>query len=64
MARQCFVCGKSNISGHQISHALNHTKRVWKPNLRRVRILDENNTVRREMVCSRCLRSNKVRRAV
>ncbi|NLY35739.1 MAG: 50S ribosomal protein L28 [Tissierellia bacterium] len=64
MARKCFVCGKGNISGHKVSHALNHTKRVWKPNLRRVRILDENNAVRREMVCSRCLRSNKVRRAV
>ena len=54
MARKCFVCGKGNISGHKVSHALNHTKRVWKPNLRRVRILDENNAVRREMVCSRC----------
>lgn len=64
MARQCSVCGKGNISGHMVSHALNHTKRVWKPNLRNVRILDSNDQTKRALVCTRCLRSNKVRRAV
>lgn len=64
MARECFVCSKGNISGNQVSHALNHTKRVWKPNLKRVRIIDEKNTVRRALVCTRCLRSDKVRRAI
>lgn len=64
MARECFVCGKGNVSGNQISHALNHTKRVWKPNLKRVRIIDNNNAVRRVQVCTRCLRSNQVRRAI
>ncbi|WP_459128731.1 50S ribosomal protein L28 [Guggenheimella bovis] len=63
MAKECFVCGKGNVTGNQISHALNHTKRVWKPNLKRVRILDEANRVQRVLVCTRCLRSDKVRRA-
>ncbi|NMB03119.1 MAG: 50S ribosomal protein L28 [Tissierellia bacterium] len=64
MARECFVCGKGNVSGNQVSHALNHTKRVWKPNLKRVRIIDNKNAVRRVQVCTRCLRSNLVRRAI
>ena len=64
MARQCSVCGKGNISGHMVSHALNHTKRVWKPNLRSVRIVNENGSKTRALVCTRCLRSNKVRRAL
>lgn len=64
MARECYVCGKGNISGNQISHAVNHTKRIWKPNLKRVRILENNATVRRALVCTRCLRSDKVQRAV
>lgn len=63
MARECSICGKGNVSGHSVSHALNHTKRVFKPNLKRVRILDKDNTVKRVLVCTRCLRSNKVARA-
>lgn len=64
MARICEICKKGNISGHKISHALNHSKRVWKPNLRRVRIVDDNKRVRRVYVCAKCLRSNRVTRAV
>lgn len=63
MAKACYSCGKGNITGHKVSHALNHTKRVWKPNLKKVKILDENNVVKRVQVCTRCLRSQKVRRA-
>ncbi len=64
MGKVCEICNKKSISGHKVSHALNHTKRVWKPNLRKVRIVDENKRVRRAYVCAKCLRSNKVNRAV
>lgn len=63
MARRCHCCGKGNISGHSISHALNHTKRIWKPNLKRIKLIDEDNVVRRKFVCTRCIRSQKVNRA-
>ncbi len=63
VARVCYSCGKGNISGNKVSHALNHTKRVWKPNLKKVRIV-EDDKVKREFVCTRCLRSNKVKRAL
>jgi len=46
-----------------VSHAHNLTKRVWNPNLQRVRAWVEGR-VRVIDVCTRCLRSNRVRKAV
>lgn len=63
MARFCEVCGKGKISGNKISHADNKSRRTWSPNVRRVRIV-ENGTVRRANVCTRCLRSGRVERAL
>ncbi len=63
MANSCHVCGKGNISGNKVSHALNHTRRTWKPNLRSVKI-SENGGNKRVKVCARCLKSGKVERAI
>ena len=61
MARKCQICDKGPMSGHNISHAHNVTKRKWEPNLQRVRAqLD--GAVRRIWVCTRCLRSGKVQK--
>jgi large subunit ribosomal protein L28 len=46
-----------------VSHANNVTKRTWNPNLQRVRALVEGQ-VMMVRVCTRCLRSNKVQKAV
>ncbi|MDO4772285.1 MAG: 50S ribosomal protein L28 [Bacillota bacterium] len=61
MAKVCCVCNKGTISGHNVSHALNHTKRTWKPNIRRVKAT-VNGISKRIDVCARCLRSGKVER--
>jgi large subunit ribosomal protein L28 len=62
MARQCAVCGKQSSVGNNVSHANNKTKRRWRPNLQRVRA-NLQGTVRHILVCTRCLRSNKVLKA-
>jgi large subunit ribosomal protein L28 len=62
MARVCSVCGKKPTVGHNVSHANNKTKKLWRPNLQKVRIT-EGNRARRRNVCTRCLRSGKVRKA-
>ena len=59
MSRQCAVCGKKTITGRKISHAHNVSSRTWQPNLQRVRAVIDG-TVKRIMVCTRCLRSGKV----
>ncbi|MBP8981136.1 MAG: 50S ribosomal protein L28 [Syntrophobacterales bacterium] len=65
MARVCSVCGKKPVVGNNVSHANNKTKRVWRPNLQKIRALDEKNgAVKRVKICTRCLRSGFVRKAV
>ena len=49
--------------GHNVSHAHNVTKRVWNPNLQRVRALVDGK-VKNLDVCTRCIRSGKVTKAV
>ena len=60
MSRQCEFCGKTPQGGNLVSHSNIKTKRVFNPNLQRVRHQFPNNEVRTIMVCSRCLRSGKV----
>jgi len=62
MARICDVCGKHRSVGNKVSHANNKSKRVWRPNLQRVRAA-VNGGVQRLLVCTRCLRSGKVAKA-
>ena len=59
MARVCEICGKKPISGNNISHAHNVTRRRWLPNLQTVRARVNGRTVRMT-VCTNCLKSNRV----
>ncbi len=63
MARVCQICNKGKISGSKISHSNRHSKRTWEPNLKRVKAV-VNGTIKRINVCTRCLRSGKVKRAL
>ena len=62
MAFACVVCGKKRMSGNNVSHANNKTKRVFRPNLQTVRALLDG-TARRIRVCTRCLRSGLIQKA-
>ena len=59
---KCSVCGKGGAFGHNVSHSNRKTNRMWKPNIRRVRVVVDG-THKTVNVCSRCLRSGKVSRA-
>jgi large subunit ribosomal protein L28 len=63
MARKCVACGKQISSGNNVSHAKNRTRKKIKPNLQRVKIILKGR-VTRELVCTRCLRSGKVKKAI
>ena len=60
---KCEVCGKTMQTGMKVSHSHIRTKRKWKPNLQRVKVV-VGGTPQRINVCTRCLRSGKVTRAV
>jgi large subunit ribosomal protein L28 len=60
---RCEVCGKGRTVGNHVSHANNKTKKFIYPNLQRTRIVAGGGT-RRAYVCTRCLRSGLVKKAV
>ena len=63
MAKVCAICGKAPVSGSNVSHSRVHTRRRWLPNLQSVRAI-VNGSSKKITVCTRCLRSGKVNRAV
>ncbi len=60
---KCDVCGKGVTFGIKVSHSHRRSNRAWKPNVRKVKAL-VNGSVKSVNVCTRCLRSGKVQRAV
>lgn len=63
MAKICEICGKKPVTGNNVSHAHNKTRAVWNPNLQKVRAV-QNGNVRAIKVCTRCIRANKVEKAI
>ncbi|TKV33202.1 50S ribosomal protein L28, partial [Citrobacter sp. TBCS-11] len=43
MSKECYFTGRKTVSSNNRSHAMNQTKRVVKPNLQKVTILEKNN---------------------
>ena len=64
---KCEICEKGQMKGHRISinrsQVSRRANRKWKPNVKKVKIID-NETVKSIYICTRCLRSNKVTRAI
>ncbi len=63
MGKLCEVCEKGTLSGHKVSHSNRKSNRIWAPNVQSIRV-NLNGTPRRLNVCTRCLRSGKVLRAM
>lgn len=63
MASRCEFCGKERQTGHQVSHSNIKTNRTWRPNIRRVHAI-VSGVPKTIKVCTRCLRSGKVKRAI
>ena len=64
---KCVCCGKETSFGNQLSitrsHISKRTSRPVRPNLRTVKAVVDGK-VQRVSVCSKCLRSGKIQRAV
>jgi large subunit ribosomal protein L28 len=63
MSRVCAICGKGPSFGNNVSHANNKTRTVWYPNLQKVKAI-RNGNVRSIKVCTRCIRSGHVTKAL
>ncbi len=58
MAMKCINCGKGVQYGHNVSHAKNRTRKIFKPNLHSTRVVvgSVKKTVK---LCTKCLRTVK-----
>jgi len=41
MARRCDITGKGVMTGNKVSHAMNHTRRRFLPNIQNTRVLSD-----------------------
>jgi large subunit ribosomal protein L28 len=77
MARVCEICGKSTQVGNAIetrgkakylggvgTKVTGITRRKFKPNLQRLQITTDNGSTKSIRVCTQCMRSGEVRKAV
>ena len=63
MSKVCEICGKAPAFGHNVSHSHRVTNRVFRPNVQKVTIVDNNGHVRKAHVCTKCMKAGKVTRA-
>ena len=59
----CSVCGKGAHFGNNVSHSHRRSNRMWKANIRRVKIKVNGTTPKHVYVCAQCLKSGRVERA-
>ena len=77
MARSCEICGKGPQMGNQVTtrgkkkylggvgtKITGITRRQFKPNLQRVRVTGEDGKNKMIRVCTQCIRSGAVKKAV
>ncbi|MGM0441556.1 MAG: 50S ribosomal protein L28 [Elusimicrobiota bacterium] len=63
MSKKCIVCNKGTTTGKNVSNSNRRTKRTIKANLQKVKIY-WNGQKTRTYVCTRCLKANKVQKAI
>lgn len=76
MSRICYVTAKGQVKGNRIrrrgqtkksggigTHIIKRTKRVFKPNLQRVRIVLPSGEVKRVLVCVKAIKAGKIQKA-
>jgi len=59
MSRICDICGKRPQVGYKVSHAHNKSKKLWLPNLQRVKTV-QNGQTKRMKVCTGCLKTGLI----
>lgn len=65
---KCEICEKGHQSGHRISinrsQVSRRANKTWKPNVKKIKIVEDSGNVKSIYICTRCLRAGKVTRAI
>jgi len=63
MPRMCDICGKKTAFGNNVSHSHKKTRRTFKPNLQKARVMLDGK-VKNISICTSCMKANKVKKAI
>jgi large subunit ribosomal protein L28 len=63
MAYKCSICEKKPVSGFSYSHSHRASKRVFRPNLQKQKVVIAGRT-RSVYVCTKCIKTGKAVRPV
>lgn len=63
MANRCEICGKGTSFGKQVSDSNRRTNTKRKPNLQKVKVWHEGEK-KKMTVCTQCIKSDKVKKAI
>lgn len=63
MSKVCVICNKSKMGGNKVSHSNIKTPKTWSANLQKVKMVTENGSIVKDYVCTKCLKSGKIKRA-
>ena len=61
MAFKCSICAKGPVSGFSYSHSHRATKRIFRPNLQRQKVVLDGRT-QTTYVCTDCIKSGRALR--
>lgn len=61
---KCAICDKAVHFGNNVSHSHRRSNKVWKANLKHVKVKVNGGAARKMYVCTSCLRSGKVERSL
>ncbi len=65
---KCEICDKTRQRGSRISinrsQVSRRAKKIWKSNIKKIKIVEDNGNVKSINICTRCLRAGKVTRAI
>ncbi len=59
---KCAICQRAVLFGNKVSHSHRRSNRIWKANVKSVRV-KVNGGTKKMYVCTSCLRSGLVERA-
>ena len=60
---KCAICDKGAHFGIKVSHSHRRSNRMWKSNVKSVKVKLNNGAAKKMYVCTSCLRSGLVERA-
>ncbi|MGQ9472505.1 MAG: 50S ribosomal protein L28 [Candidatus Caldatribacteriaceae bacterium] len=58
---KCEVCGKTVVFGNRISHSHKVSRKIWRPNIQKVRT-SIGGKIQKISVCTSCLKAGKVKK--